>query len=170
MIDGIEDPRKPSITLTMNCTDTTITKQFNRNDVGPLTLYEIPHREDVYTGTVEVKSCKTFMYGLQVVWKKSASGPNWPFNEFVENGTISGTAPGVVKGGTNNNNGNVAVRDGEIIKNTGDPRILPLEDKNLVFVKEDTPVVSPTLCKNVYIGGTVSSNVKWEQPTIYKAL
>ena len=170
MIDGIEDSRKPSITLTMNCTDTTITKKFNNEDVGPWDLFQITYREDVYTGTVEIKSCKTSMYGLQVVWKKSASGPNWPINEFVQNGTISGTAPGIVKGGTNNNNGNVATRNGEIIRNTGDRYLLPIENENLAFIAEEAPVISPALCKNVYIGGNISSNVEWDQPAIYKAL
>ena len=172
MADGVEEPRRPSITLTLNCSDTTIVKKFSNSEIAPLDLFDIPYREDVYTGTVEIKSYKTLMYGLQVVWKKTASGPNWPINEFVKDGTISGTAPGIIKGGTNNGNGDFATRGGGILINTNDRTLLNSNDymATAQFVVEENPIFSPNLTGEIYLGGEMSDDVEWEKPVVYKTL
>ncbi len=173
MVDAIpEESRKPSITLTMNCSDTTIVKNIGQFDISAWDIYNIPNRSDVYTGTVEVKSVKTFMYGLQVVWRKTASGPNWPISEFVQNGTVSGTAPGIIKVGTNNGNKNVAIRAGHILKNTADLNYFAedIRESDNVYTEDTNPVYSPDLCKDIYIDGKTTNEVEWSKPAIYKSL
>ena len=178
MADSFESSRKPSIKVTLHChsdledKDTTVTKTFTWDEVGPLELYQIPYRDDIFTGEVEIKSCKTMMHGLQVVWKKTASGPNWPINEFIKDGEVSpGNAPApITKGGTNNSNGNVAANSGGIIPNTIED-ILEYEEliEGPIEVEiELEPIYSPSLAKPFYINGTMSEKVEWGKPNIYK--
>ena len=181
MVDAAPEGRKPSITLTMyGERDSVVTKKFSKDEVFSNTLENIPSLQPVYTGTVEVKSYKTSQYGLQVVWKKSASGPDWPFHEFVKDGTLSAGTPGIVKGGTNNGNGNIAGRDGGFLDNTGhlylhyyydpsgDYHIVGSEDGSVQLVIEEEPFYSPDLCEEVYVGGEFSNEVEWDKPVIYR--
>ena len=161
--DAVPKSQKPSIKLEMYCKDTTIKKSFSLEEVTPYSISNVPKRDDVAHGLVEIKSYKTTMYGLQVVWRKDATAPNWPFHDFITDGTINSDADWIVKVGTNNGRGNVAVRDGGIIGNTcmvgGEFHIVEIEDE---------PLYSQSLEEAIYIGGEFSNEVEWDAPVIYR--
>lgn len=165
--DILEESRKPSITVTLNYLDTIITKKYKREDLGPLDLYNLPARSDVYTGTVKVKSMKSFMHGMQVIWEKSASGPNWPISEFVVSGKIESSSTGITKSGTNNGQGCIAVRPIgntlKVIPNTIDSS---LSDRS--YTTDTSPALSPILSNPIYSDGDISDNLRWEAPVIMK--
>jgi hypothetical protein len=182
--DCLEESNKPSIYIALHCPDTVIEKTYkNYMDVGDKALYGIPAPDDVKTGTVVIKTCKTFMHGIQVRWEKEASQPNWPLKEVVskaDSKNISGNAPAVTKGGTNNGNGDAATRNGGIITNTyygggdidpiGDLPTASLDPREIEYEgdREKVPFYSPTLCRPVYSGGTFRSDIEWDKPIIVK--
>ena len=165
--DNYDETHKPSITVTIEDPFGSTTKYAcTKNDVVGNTVFGIPNIQDFKQATIEIKSVKTITYGIQIVWKKSAVKDNWPINEFVADGTISysNEFPSILKAGTNNGNGNVAVRNNTVISNTSDGKVSPKSR----FVVEERQVVSPDLCKPVAVGGTVSNAAKWSKPTICK--
>ena len=183
--DCIEESNKPSIEVTLHCSDTVVKKIYkNYMDVSDNCLFAIPAPDDIKTGNVVIKTCKTSMYAIQVRWEKEASQPNWPLKEVVstaDSKNISGNAPAVTKGGTNNGNGDAATRNGGIITNTygsegealdpvGDLPTATLDPRNLEFegICEEDPFYSPTLSRPVYSGGTFRSDIEWDKPIIVK--
>lgn len=163
LADGLPNSQKPSIKLEMYCPDTTIKKSFSRNDVSHYSVSGVPKRNDVAHGFVEIKSYKTTMYGLQVVWRKDGTYPNWPFHDFITDGTINSDVNYIVKVGTNNGRGNVAVREGGIIGNT-----CMVGGEYHIVVIEEEPLYSQSLEGPIYVGGELSNDVEWDTPAIYK--
>lgn len=175
-----EESNKPSIEVTLHCSDTILKKTYKRSDegVGPNSLDNLPYTEEfIATGTMVIKTCKTTHHGIQVRWEKSASYPNWPIKEIVATAdpkNISGTAPAVTKGGTNNGNGDAATRNGGIITNTLDG-LDPLDPigpsvtlDSSGFELEEMALFSPTLCRPVYSEGSFRNDLEWEKPIIVK--
>ena len=137
-------------------------------------------------GTITVKSPKTDYYGVRVVWEKIFTKNNWPTQEFVaECDTITSDFDSYLKGGTNNDRGDVATRNGGIIPNTyddvGDPLdetygpgpVVTYEDNNrfgFTGLKEEEVFLPPVLDKPILVGGSVSQSYKWSTPTIYRVL
>lgn len=165
-VGSYDESHKPSITVTVE--DVFMGKKVHnckKEDVAWNTVVGIPKISNFYQGTVEIKSIKTQDNGVQVVWTKSALKDNWPINEFVKDGTVSCDVTAFTKVGTNNDRGNVAVRDNIIISNTSD---YPL-NRDDRFVIDDRQLISPDLRKSVLIKGEVSNKAKWSEPVIYKA-
>ncbi len=183
-----EEARRPSIDVTLHCRDSIFKKTYKKPDdgVGHYSLDNLPYTEDfIATGIIVIKSAKTSTpNGIQVRWEKSASYPNWPIQELVVTATkdgITGNAPGVTKGGTNNGNDDVATRYGGIIPNTygdegdcldpiGDLPTATLDPRRLEYegVCVDDPFYSPTLCRPIYSGGAFNADLEWEKPIIVK--
>ena len=179
---------KPSVTLiaeTPSLIDTIHLRPINFKANNEVEL------DDSYAtttkGTITVKSPKTNYYGVRVVWEKIFTKNNWPTQEFVaECDTITSDFDSYLKGGTNNDRGDVATRNGGIIPNTyddvgdaldetyGPGPVVTYEDNNnrfdLTGVKEDVVFLPPVLEKPILVGGSVSQSYKWSTPTIYRIL
>lgn len=161
-----DDSHKPSITVTIEDMFGKTDHHCKAEDITGNTVLGIPNPDNFYKGTVEIKSIKTSQYGIQVVWKNSATKDNWPINEFVKDGSISCDVPSIIKVGTNNNSGDVAGRGGVIIGNTSDELITDSER----YIIKDVQLLSPDLCKPVMVNGEISNEVKWSEPVIYQAI
>jgi len=177
---------KPSVTLiaeTPSLIDTIHLRPDNFRADNEVVLND--SYDTTTKGTITVKSPKTDYYGVRVVWEKIFTKNNWPTQEFVaECDTITSDFDSYLKGGTNNDRGDVATRNGGIIPNTYDDvgdaldethgPVVTYEDNNnrfdLTGVKEENVFISPVLEKPILVGGSVSQSYKWSTPTIYRIL
>ena len=164
--DRYDEDHKPSITVTIEDHNGTQKHSCKKEDITWNTVLGIPNPDHLYKATIEIRSIKTIPNGIHVVWSKKATNDNWPINEFVADGHVFCDAPSITKGGTNNDNGNVAVRDGAIIDNTCNQKA---ECKGKYALAEEC-FISPDLQKDVFIGGHKSADIRWEEPAIYKEL
>lgn len=180
---------KPSVTLIAETPYVIDTIHFQPSNfqAGNIVVTNDPFSTTT-KGTITVKSPKTtWSAGVQVVWEKIFTENNWPTKEFVaDSDDISSDFDSYLKGGTNNDRGDVATRNGDIIPNTyddvGDPLdetygpgpVVTYEDNNnrfdLTGVKEENVFISPVLEKPILVGGSVSQSYKWSTPTIYRIL
>lgn len=158
-----DDGHKPSITITLEDNYGTTKHKCEKEDITWNTVLGIPNPNHLHKATIEVKSMKTSTYGIQVSWKKTATEDDWPINEFVSDGTITCDMPSITKGGTNNDNGDVAARGNTIISNTSDKT-------GKYYVLEEKEFISPDLRKPVLTKAAISDDLKWNEPTIYKAI
>ncbi len=173
---------KPSVTLIAETPSSTATihlrpDNFRANNEVAL--------DDSYAtttkGTITVESPKTSYYGVRVVWEKIFTKNNWPNHEFVaECDTITSDYDSYLKVGTNNDRGDVATRNGDIIPNTCQDFVIneligPKETDednmtDVIGVKEEIVCLPPILEKPLLVGGSVSKSYKWSTPTIYRVL
>lgn len=166
--ENYKGSNKPSIKVIFDdIIEGQIVHQCKKEDIAWNTVFGIPNPNNLYKGTVEIKSIKTHNYGIQVVWKKVETQDNWPIEEIVENGNVSCEMTHIIKAGTNNSNGNVAGRGDKVISNTSD--VERIDDMQFV-IEEEVYCVSPDLYEPVLVGGEISDSVKWDEPTIYKAI
>lgn len=166
--ENYKGSNKPSIKVIFDdLVEGQIEHQCKKEDIAWNAVFGIPNPNNLYKGTVEIKSIKTNNYGIQVVWKRVEMKDNWPIEEIVEKGVISCDVSHIVKAGTNNSNGNVAGRGDKVISNTSD--VERIDDMQFV-IEEEVYCVSPDLYEPVLVGGEISDSVKWDEPTIYKAI
>ena len=178
-----DENRKPSITVLISGISRDTTKVFTKEEVGQTVLCNIPRLKDFRSSTLTIKSLKTES-GLQIVWEKKNSGPEWP-NVLIIDGEIktesewdSESLSVVVKSGTNNANGDFAVRpNGEeydIIPNTVEDQEDVLEAEESVdseidlgdYCEVEDPMISPTLLRSIYSGGCFRNDLRWKAPVI----
>lgn len=165
--ESYDEDHKPSITVIItDLFNKDTTHRCKKEDISWNKVLGIPNNPNLYQATIEIKSIKTRDNGVQVIWKKTAFIDNWPINEFVENGTIKCDVTSITKVGTNNDNGNVAARGNTIISNTSN-RPIKIDDR---FIEDDIQLISPDLRKPVLVNGDKSTQIKWSEPVIYKAI
>lgn len=181
-----DDDHKPSVTLIAETPSLIDTIHLRPNNFKVNNEVELDDSYATTTkGTITVKSPKTNNYGVRVVWEKIFTKNNWPTQEFVaECDTITSDFDSYLKGGTSNDRGDVATRNGGIIPNTYLDKddaldethgpVVTYEDNNnrfgLTGVKEEEVFLPPVLEKPILVGGSVSQSYKWSTPTIYRIL
>lgn len=181
---------KPSVTLIAETPNLIDTIHFGPDNFRANNEVSLNDSYDTTTkGTITVKSPKTNIYGVRVVWEKIFTENNWPDREFVaECDTITSDFDSYLKGGTNNDRGDVATRNGCIVPNTF-LNILDIDDAldeshgptvayedygntgiDLKGIKEENVFLPPILENPILVGGRESKNYKWSTPTIYRVL
>lgn len=166
--DLYDTDHKPSITVDLFEAFNNESQVHNckKGDVTYNTVFGIPYVRHLNKVTIKIKSIKTRDNGVQIVWEKTAFKDNWPINEFIKDGKVYCENSSITKVGTNNDNGNVAVRGNTIITNTSN-KIITKEDD---FILDEKQLISPDLCKPVLLNGSESTGAQWSKPVIYKEI
>lgn len=182
-----DEDHKPSVTLLAETPSAIDTIHFGPENFRVGNEVRIKDTFSSTTkGTITVKSPKTKDYGVRVVWEKIFTDNNWPDKEFVaECDTITSDFDSYLKGGTNNDRGDVATRNGGIIPNTYDDVGDALDESHgptvayedygdnridLRGIKEENVFLPPILENPILVGGRESKSYKWSTPTIYRVL
>lgn len=170
---SVEESRRASLSVSFGATDCSTPIKIEYKDPADVMSNILKNAPDITANlnkvSFEIKSIKTSMNGIQLVWTGDVDIKKGMYTNIVFDKEASYTPETKAVITTRTGSNLIALREKEgmsyLIANTLDDGL----SNELVLGDKEEIIISPILMKKVYSGGEYSS-FEWDQPELYKVL